>query len=177
MILVAKVTKMSWFDHPELQGIVTDLLKMCTVSAQHTLIALQAINDLIIEMGYVHRVKNLTMNRRISLNFRDGSLFQIFKQVVQSTNGYAGQLLRGALPLNKQDGVLLEESIYQTLSIYEKCLSFDFTAILLNETLDDPTSTNVPTSWRPIITESTSVQDLFAILRVRVPIKIKSIAC
>lgn len=86
-------------------------------------------------------------------------------------------MLRGALPLNKQDGVLLEESIYQTLSIYEKCLSFDFTAILLNETLDDPTSTNVPTSWRPIITESTSVQDLFAILRVRVPIKIKSIAC
>jgi len=82
MILVAKVTKMSWFDHPELQGIVTDLLKMCTISPQHSLIALQAINDLIIEMGYVHRVKNLTMNRRISLNFRDGSLFQIFKQVV-----------------------------------------------------------------------------------------------
>jgi hypothetical protein len=82
MILVAKVTKMSWFDHPELQAIVADLLKMCSLSPQHCLIALQAMNDLIIEMGYVHRVKNLTMNRRISLNFRDSSLFQIFKQVV-----------------------------------------------------------------------------------------------
>lgn len=72
---------------------------------------------------------------------------------------------------------LLNESIYQTLSIYEKCLSFDFTAILLNETLDDPTSTNVPTSWRPIITETSTVSDLFAILRVGAPVKIKSIAC
>ena len=70
---------MSWFDHPELQGIVVDLIKMCNMSPTHSLIALQAMNDLIIEMGYVHRVKNLTMNRRISLNFRDGSLFQIFK--------------------------------------------------------------------------------------------------
>lgn len=72
---------------------------------------------------------------------------------------------------------LLNESLYQTLSIYEKCLSFDFTAILLNETLDDPTSTNVPTSWRPIITETSTVQDLFSILRSGAPVKIKSIAC
>lgn len=28
IILVAKVTKMSWFDQPELQAIVSDLLKM-----------------------------------------------------------------------------------------------------------------------------------------------------
>lgn len=72
---------------------------------------------------------------------------------------------------------MLNDSLYHTLSIYEKCLSFDFTAILLNETLDDPTSTNVPTSWRPIITESSTVQDLFVVLRVGTPVKIKSIAC
>ena len=79
IILVAKVTKLSWFDHPELQGIVNDLIKMCEISPRHSLIALDAMNDLIVEMGYVHRVKNLTMNRRISLNFRDGALYQIFK--------------------------------------------------------------------------------------------------
>lgn len=72
---------------------------------------------------------------------------------------------------------LLNESLYQTLSIYEKCLSFDFTAILLNETLDDPTSTNVPTSWRPIITETSTLQDLFTLLRVGTPVQVKSTAC
>lgn len=51
------------------------------------------MNDLIVEMGYVHRVKNLTMNRRISLNFRDGALFQIFKQVVLFTNVLTNQLV------------------------------------------------------------------------------------
>jgi len=42
-------------------------------------IALHAIDDLIIEMSYVHKVKNLNISRRISLNFRDSALFQIFK--------------------------------------------------------------------------------------------------
>ena len=32
IILVAKVTKLSWFDHPELQAIVNDLIKMCEIS-------------------------------------------------------------------------------------------------------------------------------------------------
>jgi len=35
IILVAKVTKMSWFDHPELQGIVTDLLNLCASDQMH----------------------------------------------------------------------------------------------------------------------------------------------
>lgn len=40
IILLAKVVKMSWFDHPELQGIVSDLEKMFFVSERHMLVAL-----------------------------------------------------------------------------------------------------------------------------------------
>jgi hypothetical protein len=48
----------------------------------------------------------------------------------------------------------------------------------LNETLDDPTSTNVPTSWRPIIAETDStVLDLFSILKTNLPNKVKILAC
>lgn len=75
IIVLAKIAKMSWFDHPELQSVVQDLMRLFTLSQGHMLVGLKAIADLIIEMTYVHKVKNLTVNRRISLNFRDNALF------------------------------------------------------------------------------------------------------
>ncbi len=75
IVLLCKVAKMSWFDHPELQGIVQELSPLFQMTNKHFLIGLQTLQDLIIEMSYVHRVKNLTTNRRISLNFRDNALF------------------------------------------------------------------------------------------------------
>ena len=46
---------------------------------------------------------------------------------------------------------MMTESLLQALSILERALSFDFTAILLNETLEDPVTTNIPTSWGEFI--------------------------
>lgn len=81
IMTIAKVTKMSWFDHPEIQGIVQNLFKMQTMNSERLmLLSLTALNDLIIEMSYVHKVKNLNINRRISLSFRDSQLYPIFKQ-------------------------------------------------------------------------------------------------
>ena len=46
---------------------------------------------------------------------------------------------------------IVTESLMQALCVFERALSFDFTAILLNETLDDPVTTNIPTCWGPIV--------------------------
>lgn len=59
---------------------------------------------------------------------------------------------------------ILCESLLQTLSIFEKCFAFDFTAILLNETLDEPACTNIPTSWCGFITQPATIKNLFRIL-------------
>ena len=84
IMLIAKVTKMSWFDHPEIQGVVQNLFNLQTMNSERLmLLSLTALNDLIVEMSYVHKVKNLNINRRISLNFRDSQLYQIFKQSLQ----------------------------------------------------------------------------------------------
>jgi len=48
-----------------------------------SLLSLTALHDLIIEMSYVHKVRNLNVNRRISLSFRDSQLYNIFKQSLQ----------------------------------------------------------------------------------------------
>ena len=50
------------------------------MSLEHTLIGLYAIDQIVLEMTYVNKGKNLTINRRVSLNFRDNALYQIFKQ-------------------------------------------------------------------------------------------------
>ena len=47
-------------------------------------------------------------------------------------------------------------------------MSFDFNAILLNETLDDPITTNVPTSWEPFLSNPSTIQNLFRILTMEI---------
>jgi len=42
-------------------------------------VGLQAIDDLILEMGYLQRGKVLINNRRISLSFRDTALHLIYE--------------------------------------------------------------------------------------------------
>jgi hypothetical protein len=52
------------------------------MSAEHSLIALYTVDQIVLEMTYVNKGKNLTINRRVSLNFRDSALYQIFKQAL-----------------------------------------------------------------------------------------------
>ena len=207
IILLAKVVKMSWFDHPELQSIVHDLEKFYSVSDRHLLIALQVIEDLIIEMSYVHKVKNLNASRRISLNFRDTALFIIFKQCLEFVKRFSDQISAQLAfqqitlmqrPINMgqfnndfslQGGDqsaashILCESLFHTLSILEKCFSFDFSAILLNETLDDPACTNIPTAWCPFIQQPETIKNFFRILEADIrsekstAIKVKAAQC
>ena len=49
---------------------------------EHSLIALYTVEQIVLEMTYVNKGKNLTINRRVSLNFRDNALYQIFKQAL-----------------------------------------------------------------------------------------------
>lgn len=52
------------------------------------------------------------------------------------------------------------ELLEASLRIYLTCLRYDFLAILLNETLDEPTQTNLPLSWAPQIQDKSSIQAL-----------------
>ena len=47
------------------------------------------------------------------------------------------------------------------LETYLKCLQFDFIAILLNETLDEPTQTNLPAAWESYIENPETLNVLF----------------
>lgn len=114
---------------------------------------------MVLEMTYVNKGKNLTINRRVSLNFRDSALFQIFKQALIFNKQFIEQIQQQA-DSGQQINWVLAECMKTNLEICHKCLIFDYTSVLLNETLDEPTNTNVnnyfikfqvPNAWREFI--------------------------
>ena len=72
------------------------------------------------------------------------------------------------------------ENLLQALTVLEKCLNYDWSAILCNETLEEPGQTNVPISWSQTIQTPSFIQVLFRLLTYEVrntaaiAIKIKS---
>jgi hypothetical protein len=112
------------------------------MSIEHHLIALYTVDQIVLEMTYVNKGKNLTVNRRVSLNFRDSALYQIFKQTLIFNKTFTEQLQLHIDSSQEPPWVLLE-CLKVNLQVCQKCLVFDYTSVLLNETLDEPSTTNV----------------------------------
>ena len=106
------------------------------------MIALVSFEQLIMEMTikskgskyiYIRNLgKNLASNRRISISFRDNALYEILEVTV-------GCLKECWQVDNKQPLHLIN----QCMTITHQCFTYDFCAILLDETLEDPQSTMV----------------------------------
>ena len=92
-MLLVKIVKLCWHDHTELQSIVADLIKFGSLGERHLLISLTAMEELIVEMGYVQRGRHLHAHRRISCNFRDSKLFEVFKQSFDYVTNIIGSVL------------------------------------------------------------------------------------
>lgn len=69
------------------------------------------------------------------------------------------------LQYNRIDPVSLE-SLQICLETYEKCLTFDFVAVLLNETLEEPSSTTLPTAWAKEVEQPSTLSKLFETVQV-----------
>jgi hypothetical protein len=150
ILLLAKIAKLAWFDDADIKnGLVPDLSKiLMSNSNEHRLVGLEAIDQLVVEMTYMTKMKNLTLNRRVSLSFRDSALYEIFKNNLHFTKTLLEQL-NNEFGQNSMQVII--DSLAICLETYLKCMQFDFVAILLNETLDEPSQTNVPAAWVPLI--------------------------
>ena len=66
-----QIIKFAWFDDPKFKEIISELQSFSTSSLNHWHIALIAYDTLINEMSYFNKGRNLSTNRRVSMNFRD----------------------------------------------------------------------------------------------------------
>lgn len=79
---------------------------------------------------------NFTTHRRCSNNFRDMCLHHVF--------------LTALTALKRVDPQNPTPSITETVTLVQKCLSYDFMAIMVDET-EDAMSSQFPASWREVI--------------------------
>ena len=94
MLLLAKITKLGWFDDVDIKnGTVPELTKIVqSKNERHRVIGLEALDQLIVEMTYMTKMKNPSLNRRVSMSFRDAALYEIFQSNLKYIAGLSQML-------------------------------------------------------------------------------------
>ncbi|KAH9557462.1 hypothetical protein CY35_07G085500 [Sphagnum magellanicum] len=146
--LLCRITKLGWYDDDQFRDIVKEAMKFLThATVEHFLIGLKILNQLVTEMNQPNPGMSLTHHRKTACSFRDLALFQIFQISFTSLQ---------QLQIETADHRLREQAI--TLSL--KCFSFDFVGTSLDESSEDLGTIQIPSSWRPVL-EDTSTMQLF----------------
>ena len=168
MLLLAKIVKLAWFDDAEVKNaVVPQLTKILhKQNPRHKLIGLKAIDQLLVEMSYMTKMRNLAVNRRISLSFRDTALFEIFTNNLTYIAKLVEQIEIEFASNNQRNIDVILDSLEVCLETYHKCLTFDFIAVLLNETLDEPSQINLPSSWTTYVENPQTINALFYLCKL-----------
>jgi len=120
----------------------------------HCILGLKILNQLVDELNIPTTGRTLTQHRKTSVSFRDVCLFKVFQLGLTTLK----QLQTRAIVANQTQEVILGE---QALSLTVRCLSFDFIGTNPDESTEDVGTIQAPTSWRPILQESTTIELLF----------------
>ncbi|KAF5750329.1 exportin-7 isoform X1 [Tripterygium wilfordii] len=145
--LFCRVTKLGWVDDDGFREVVKGDMNFLSQAPRHYAIGLMILNQLVSEMNECKTGLPAIMQRKIASNFRDESLFQIFKISLTSLNQVKNDV-----------GSKLQEL---SLSLSLKCLSFDFMGTSYDESSDEIGSIQVPMPWRPVMEDPLTLQIFF----------------
>ncbi|CAI5723453.1 hypothetical protein KXD40_000640 [Peronospora effusa] len=153
--MVCRLTKYGWFDDEQHREIVAEVTKFLQATVDHCVIGLQILSELVTEMSLPIVGRNITFHRKSAVSFREDSLFRIFQVALTSIKQLQMHNIGGATP--QQEARMGD----QALTLLIKCLSFDFIGANLDESADETSSLQVPTSWRSVIQDPDTLQLLF----------------
>ena len=153
--LACRITKLGWFDSAEHREIIEETTKFLEATVDHQVIGLKLLNALVDEMNTPTTGRTLTLHRKTAVSFRDQALYQIFQISITTLR----QLhTRTVGPLTPDQDVRMGTL---ALTLFTACLSFDFIGTNPEESAEDVGTVQVPSSWRPAIQETTTMQLLF----------------
>nr|CAD1829015.1 unnamed protein product [Ananas comosus var. bracteatus] len=144
----------------KLAGMVRAGLCRCVpASPNHYSIGLKILNQLVSEMNQPNPGMPLTLHRKVACSFRDQSLYQIF------------QISLTSLHQLKSDGTMQVPDLLRqyTLSLALRCLSFDFIGTSLDESSEEFGTVQIPSSWRPLLQDPSTLQIFFDFYRIAEP--------
>ncbi|XP_014602189.1 PREDICTED: exportin-7 isoform X6 [Polistes canadensis] len=175
--LFARISKLGWFDSEKeeyvFRNVVGDITKFLQGSVEHCMIGVQLLSQLTCEMNQISDVdanRSLAKHRRIASSFRDTQLFEIFR--LSCTLLSTARENCKSLNFNNeaQHGLMR-----QLLKLAQNCLTFDFIGTSTDESTDDLSTVQIPTSWRPAFLDFTSLK-LFFDLYHNLPSSLSSLA-
>ncbi|KAG9454969.1 hypothetical protein H6P81_007873 [Aristolochia fimbriata] len=145
--LLCRVTKFGWFDDDRFRGLVEDTTKFLVQGSIHYSTGLKILNQLVSEMNQPNPGLPTTHQRKVACHFRDHGLFQIF------------QISLTSLCQLKNDVATKSQEL--SLSLALKCLSFDFVGTSLDESSDEFGTVQIPSAWRPVLEDYSTLQIFF----------------
>jgi len=180
--VVARITKLAWFDGARHREVVDEASKLYNASPEHCALALRLLTALVDEFNTTSTTRSdarsLTQQRKCAVSFRDLALFPTV-QIAQSTlrrlrtsgNHTDGAAAAAASPTTStaaaspQDATIAEHA----LKLLEACLNFDFIGTNADESGDDVGTIQLPSTWRPVAHDPELTATLFEYFRSAEP--------
>ncbi|XP_057807952.1 uncharacterized protein LOC131022474 isoform X1 [Salvia miltiorrhiza] len=163
--LLCRLTKFGWFDDDRFRDVAKESINFLSqATSDHYAIGLKILNQLVCEMNQANPGLPSSHHRRVACSFRDQCLFQIF------------QISLTSLHQLKNDANSRLQELALSLSL--KCLSFDFVGTSIDESSEEFGTVQIPSSWKPILEESSTLQiyfDYYALSKP--PISKESLEC
>lgn len=153
--LVCRVTKLGWFDHADHREIVKEVDNFLQGSIDQHIVGLRILANLVQEMNIPTTGRTMTHHRKTAVSFRDNTLFNVFELAVSTLK----MVENGSF-----SGIIEEQSkklTTQALHITTACLSYDFIGTNPEESPEDVGTVQVPSSWRPIVQDTSHLQLFF----------------
>ncbi|KAL1561845.1 exportin-7-like isoform X2 [Salvia divinorum] len=163
--LLCRLTKFGWFDDDRFRDVAKESINFLSqATSNHYAIGLKILNQLVCEMNQANPGLPSSRHRRVACSFRDQCLFKIF------------QISLTSLHQLKNDANNWLQELALSLSL--KCLSFDFVGTSIDESSEDFGTVQIPSSWKSILEESSTLQiyfDYYALTKP--PISKESLEC
>ncbi|RWS31317.1 exportin-7-like protein [Leptotrombidium deliense] len=177
--LYARITKIGWFECDQedfvFRNVITQIQSFLQASGsvEYCIIGVQLLSQLTCEINQINgneASRSITKQRKIASSFRDTLLYEIFQ--------IAHDFLRRALDSWKNttfEDKSQQSLINHLLRLALNCFSFDFIGTSPDESSDDLSTIQIPTSWRPAFLDFNTLQ-LFFDLYTYLPTSLASLA-
>ncbi|KAJ9065869.1 hypothetical protein DSO57_1015297 [Entomophthora muscae] len=173
--LFTVITKLGWFDSPEFRSVNVDVAKFLENEIRYRTIGLQLLSIMIddISISPTPLILQASLKeKKVSSEFKDSQLLDAFTMAFSKVT----ELLAYEEDLSLVDS--FTKYVDALLSLIKACVSFDFISTQDSENLDESGSTQFPSSWKPLISQTNFIPSFFALYRkVASPQSHKVLSC
>jgi exportin-7 len=153
----SRITKLGWFDSEEQREIVLRMQRILLDDRpEFKVVAMQLYIQLVEEMNTPTAGKTMTQHRKTAVSFRDQGLFNAFSSAILILRSMQNGSIVG-------DPRVLNELQKLAVELTNNCLKFDFIGTNPEESQEDVGTVQVPSAWRPIIQDTSTMIMLFTL--------------